>query len=667
MRQTDISEKNLKRLQEQAARAGLSVDAFVERLLDAAAPAPPSQIPYKMLLDNTTDTISLLDLELRYVYANPIVGKLMGYDPAEMIGKTDAELGVPAENVQFFRSAWDKVIETDTEQIIDFEYDTSEGLRAFESRLTPIYDEDGTLVYLLAITRDVTQRKHSELMLRDITRRLPGMILTYILKPDGTDRVPFVSEGINALYELSVEDALADVSKVWAKVHPDDLEGFAKSIQESAQTLSVWDYEWRIRMSDGSLKWVAGLGTPRSMDDGSVIWNTLLLDITERKQLQQRQQELLEQLKLAIETSGMGIWQLDLETNVLEWNEQQLAIYGVTPQAFNHELEDWRSRVHPEDLPTAEQGIAEALEAGSIFNVNFRIIRDDGAVRYLTGSARILRDDEGQPQSMLGCNLDITEIKQAEQVTIERERLQANLNLEKERIATFQRIVAKLAHDIRTPLSVISTSRQILSDYFEQIDSDQRQRRLENIGKQLTYVTELLNDLNLIEEMSPQSRPLMLAPHNLKALCHVTLQDVQTSVGKQHRFSLVDELTPDTVLIDDVLINRILLNLLSNAVKYSPEGSKVTLALREQDNAIRLQVRDQGMGISEDDLQKVFDPFYRVQSVQERIAGNGLGLSIVRDCVEALGGQISVESQLKVGTTFTVTLPLIVPGAAASA
>lgn len=652
-----ISDEILEQLQERAAQEGRNVDDMLRELLET--PSSSDDIPYKMLLDNITDNITLLDPDLRYIYVNPMLQAHLGREYDEIIGKTDRELGLPEENLQLWQAAWDEALATGKDKMVLFDYEVAEKIHTFESCLTPIYN-NGELVYLLAITRDVTERETTQQMLQDITDHAPGMLLRYELLPDGSDQVLFASAGIQDLYEVSVEEALADIQVVWNKVHPDDVVECERSAQVSAATLSPWEHEWRIRMNDGSIKWVAGHGTPRRSDDGRTIWNTLILDITHRKQLEQAQQQLVDQLRLAIETAHLGVWRLNLDTDALYWNERQMEIYGVAPDEFVPNYESWRRRVHPDDLHGAQHKLRKAVTEGEVFGVNFRIIRDDGEIRHIYAAADKLPTAPGGPTIMIGVNMDVTARHHAEQMMLERERLMTTLQVEKERIATFQRIVAKLDHDMRAPLTVITTSQDILSKYFEEIDVDKRRQRIENIGKQSAYLTELLNDLTLIRGVSPDEPALRLTSQNLKMLCQVTVQDFQETTGKHHQLHLEHDFVHDTVLVDSVLLNRILLNLLSNAVKYSPAGSRVWLTLGTQDEHIRLEVRDEGIGMAQTELEHIFTPFYRVRSgIQAE--GSGLGLSIVRECVDRHLGEITVESSLGEGTTFTVTLPLVLP------
>lgn len=774
-----IEPEIFQRLHNRATLDSCSTDDLLMRLLDSPPlPAHLSNIPYQKLLEHTTDTISLFDLDLRYCYVNPILGVLTGLNPTDMIGKTDQELGMPEQNVTFWKSNWQTVIATKQEQIVTFDFLTSKGARVYESRLTPILDDNDAIIYLLAITRDITEPQRTEEMLRDIANRLPGMILSYRLKPNGEDEVPFVSAAVTTLFEVTVEEAYANIGKIWAKVHPDDLEKFRESIGESAETLMLWDYEWRIRMNDGSTKWISGRGTPRRLEDGSTLWNTLLLDITDYKTLEHQQKELIDQLELLIKTAKLGIWRLEMTNAKLEWNDQMLEIYGITREAYTNDLESWTDLLHPDDRAYILEQLNKVSVDGQIFDVNYRIIRPDGDIRYVMGSANSIHDDKNRVISLIGVNMDVTDIrrsdaklqqinemlqsiiehipvmialfdengqvrfvnrywidqlgwtvdelnqeadplalfypdpdyrrqavaymssaqpgwrdfeistqrgqvldtawasvrlsdgssigigqqiterKRAEQMALEKERLIASLKMEKEHSATVQRFIANLAHDLRTPLSIIGTSRDILSRYFERIDADQRRERLETITKQLHYVTELLNDLTLINYPALDSRSLQLSPTNLVIICQVMIQDIQESVGVGHRLIFNTDQLVDFALVDDVLINRILLNLLTNAVKYSPLKSEIILRLSKRDDQLVLQVSDHGIGIADEDLAHIFDPHYRINSLPE-VDGTGLGLSIVKDCVERHNGQILVESSVGHGTTFTIELPLI--------
>jgi len=253
---------------------------------------------------------------------------------------------------------------------------------------------------------------------------------------------------------------------------------------------------------------------------------------------------------------------------------------------------------------------------------------------------------------------DVTQREQNHALQLERERLSINLKKEQEYVTTVQHIIASLEHDIRTPLAVIASSRELLDRYFDHMTPEQRHEKLATIDKQLRFITELVSDLGLITSTSITHRGFKPAYVNLEVLCQLTVQELQTTSGIRHNLHFVTDNRIKLAYVDEVLVSRILLNLISNAIKYSPSGSDVTLKLSAQDHWITLQVIDHGIGIDETDLSHIFEPFYRATNAK-LIGGTGLGLNIVQTCAEMHGGRVLVESHVGIGTTFTVELPYV--------
>ena len=156
-----------------------------------------------------------------------------------------------------------------------------------------------------------------------------------------------------------------------------------------------------------------------------------------------------------------------------------------------------------------------------------------------------------------------------------------------------------------------------------------------------------------------QVDPLQLNPDlvDLEALCQNVVQVLQGSIGSEHKlkFSCMEGL--DMIMADEGLLRLVIANLLSNAIKYSPSGTEILLEMLEQDNWRILRVRDYGIGISQEDIKHLFEPYHRGKNA-ENVKGIGLGLKIAKDFVELHGGQIEVESTIGEGTTFTVLIPL---------
>lgn len=302
----------------------------------------------------------------------------------------------------------------------------------------------------------------------------------------------------------------------------------------------------------------------------------------------------------------------------------------------------------------------ETILAGRVWFGKVINRRKDGQLYTEELTINPVLDGSGEITHFIAVKQDITEREYAEQLMLERERLTASLKREVEYNATVKSVVDSLAHDIRTPLAVITTAKDMLSRYYDRMNEERRREKLETISKQLHYVAELLNDVTLITNTSLNHRRFQPEPVNLALLCQLTVQDLQESSGAAHQMRFTSDGTVTLAYVDSVLVSRILLNLLSNAIKYSPKGSRIDLLLSSADGWIQLRVRDEGIGISPGDQAQIFEPFYRAEAAQA-VGGTGLGLSIVRTCLEHHQGRVRVESQVKIGTTFTVELPLLTP------
>ncbi|MBL8132416.1 MAG: PAS domain-containing sensor histidine kinase [Anaerolineae bacterium] len=311
-----------------------------------------------------------------------------------------------------------------------------------------------------------------------------------------------------------------------------------------------------------------------------------------------------------------------------------------------------------EDEATARAaGIAILRSPDSPVQVILRKLTADGRLLWTLWELSGIRDETGAVTEVQCIGIDITERHEAERLEAERNRLRASLKAEREYNNAVQQTIFSLEHDVRSSLGAIAAAKQMLSRYYDRLSAAQRHEKFAAIDHQLQHVTELLDEMKHTVKGHLSLKPFNPSPVNLAALCHLSVSEIQETVGAHLKMHFTSDGAITTVIADEVLISRILLNLLSNAAKYSPPDSEVCLELRRQEGQIDLRVIDHGIGIGEDDLGKIFDPFYRSSAVGE-ISGTGLGLSIVKECVERHHGNISVQSQVGAGTTFTIRLPL---------
>jgi two-component system OmpR family sensor kinase len=259
-----------------------------------------------------------------------------------------------------------------------------------------------------------------------------------------------------------------------------------------------------------------------------------------------------------------------------------------------------------------------------------------------------LKDVQGRVAYLATILRDISDRKQAEHQRLE-------LALLEERLAAFKEFLGMISHDLKTPMSVILTSAELL----ERIeDPERRHQKLVGIRQQINLLQTYVQDLLLLTRME-HLPAITLEPLDVNKL----LREVQTHVAlaaeeKGITLSVETGALPSTILADEEAIYHTMTNLIENAVHYTLAGGSVTVATRRDDPDTIIEVSDTGIGIDPADIEHIFDRFYRTKEARRlRPSGTGLGLAIVKRIVEAHAGKMEVESKPGVGTTFRIRLP----------
>ncbi len=328
---------------------------------------------------------------------------------------------VNPESFEKLKEGAQNALDNDTPFEIELTIHRREGNTCYcYGRGYPRKNDKGEITHLYGSFQDITDRKLTEISLQEskdnyknIANNTPGLVLRYKINPDGSDKLLFLSQGVEDVYEISQADAVEDVSLMWKLIHPDDAGWYVESIQKSAEDLSPWNIEHRILMPDGRVKWINGRGIPKKLPDGSLVWDTIGLDITRRKELEEQQRTLKEQLDLAITTAQVGVWTLDIDTERLDWNDQLLDIYGISREDFENNLDSWQKLMHPDDQERANQDLERVFQGETVFGVYFRVVRPDGDIRHVSAAASPMTEDD-KVVSLVGVNLDITEYKRSE-------------------------------------------------------------------------------------------------------------------------------------------------------------------------------------------------------------------------------------------------------------
>jgi PAS domain S-box-containing protein len=280
--------------------------------------------------------------------------------------------------------------------------------------------------------------------------------------------------------------------------------------------------------------------------------------------------------------------------------------------------------------------------------------RKDGSEFWNEFSLVPVADGSGKYTHWISVQRDTTERKRLDEIRLALER-------EKELSAMKTRFFSMVSHEFRTPLSTALAAAQVLENSPAKWDnSTKRLRNLHRIQDAIRQMVQLLDDILTINRAETGKLAFNPQSLDLEYLCYELVEEMRLNVGKQHTLTFACQGTSSLINGDEKLIRSILANLLANGIKYSPQGGDVSLVLTFQPDRVQLMVRDRGIGIAPSDREHLFEPFYRGKNVRT-IPGTGLGLAVVKKCVDLHQGKIEITSEVGAGTTCAVFLPLSPP------
>ena len=259
--------------------------------------------------------------------------------------------------------------------------------------------------------------------LQKIASMVPGVIYQYQLRPDGSSCFPYASEAILEIYRVSPDEVREDASKVFANLHPDDLDGVAASIQASAKDLTPWQHEYRVKFSDGTIRSLYGNALPQREADGSVIWHGFITDVTDRLNAEKAAREADRLLRdnnsrmdLAMQVANMAWWEMDVATGNVTFDKRKTDMLGYSPEKFTH-YKDFTDLVHPADHDRAMDAMRKHfMGAVDKYEAEYRILTRSGKYKWFYDIGSVVSwDSGGLPLYVRGLVLDITDRKQMEE------------------------------------------------------------------------------------------------------------------------------------------------------------------------------------------------------------------------------------------------------------
>ncbi len=501
------------------------------------------------------------------------------------------------------------------------------------------------------------QLRHSEERYRQLAEDMPALVCTFL--PDST--LTYVNTAYCEYFQQRREDLIG-------RQFLDFLPNEAERQAARARYLSLTPenpkhiHEHLVTAPDGSERWQEWVNRAFFGPSGEAIsFQSVGLDVSERKLAEMALRASEEQYRELVDSLSDLVFMVDVEGRIRFINPAVEAMTGYTPEEVRGR--SFVEYVHSDDLEMmarlfqqAMRGLSREEIPGAPDVVEGRLIKRNGEAMWMTMRGSVVRDSQGTIQGFRGVVRDITERKLSESRRLEAERLQIELEKERELGELKTRFVSMVSHEFRTPLAVIFLASSTLLMYPDKLSDERKTEKLKLIQSQIKRLEAILEDTLFITRHELGKLKFTPAQIDLEMFSRELAQDVD-QLGQTGRIEVLADGSCGMVPVDTNLLRYILINLLSNALKYSPEDRTVRLDLSCADGRIVLRVEDQGIGIPEDDLRHLFEPFHRGRNVGQ-ISGTGLGLTIVKRSVEAHGGTIQVESQEGQGTTVTVMLPI---------
>lgn len=559
-------------------------------------------------------------------------------------------------------------------------------------------------VAIVGSVKDITRRKRMETalfersqQLYNLADNLPNAVIYQVVGDlDGNRRFTYVGRSIEKLNEISVGELIADPGALYRQFLPEYQQLVAKLEKEALEKRTLMEIEVQSKLPSGRLRWFRFTSTPRKLDDGSMVWDGVEVDITDRKRaevdLEERiaertialsqanleleqeirerarvQQTLAESERRLLEAqrlSHVGSWYLDLDTDTASWSDEIYTITGVDPGKPALGYQDSLKLFAEESRERLSKEVNETIQSGTSYEVQACLIRADGEKRFIICRGQLQRDEEGAPKALFGTIQDVTEWKQAEE---ERKNLEAQVQYA-QKMKSLGVLTGGIAHDFNNLLQIILANVNMIQKVVN--EGDAANFFIGNIEKSVLRAASLTKQMLAYSGKAHISSERM----DINRVVQEMTDLIKSSVSKNIEIRM--ELMRGVPLIegDVAQIGQVVMNLVMNACEALDEkhGGMVTvktMALYCTDayllenramntcaegDYVCLEVADAGCGMDEETQARLFDPFFST-----KFTGRGLGMAAVLGIIRSHKGSILIDSSPGMGTVIRALFPAL--------
>jgi PAS domain S-box-containing protein len=602
-----------------------------------------------------------LDERRTVVYVSESVAEVTGCPPAEFLGEEGKRLADfihPDDRAMVIKHVSDAAETREAYSCVYRLVRPDGALRWLEER-GQVNDDGAQSIWLDGVITDITDR----LAIENELRRNETALQTVL---DNCRAVVFLKDvrGRYLLVNSYFEEALG-VDKNTAMGKTDfelrDPITAERMVNVDRRVMEVGEgaqYEEELPGPDGSMRTYVTNKVPLFDENGGVYGMCgFATDITDRKFSEKITAENQRRLQLAVDAAAAGTFVWNCQTGLMEWDERSLEIFGLNQDSFKETFLDWIRHVHPDDQERVTEALQDNLSEVSRWEQEYRVVRPDGATRTVAAAGYFTLGRDGDPETLIGLHLDVTEQRLAQQALHEAKYAAEQANRAK------SDFLATMSHEIRTPMNAVLG----MTHLVQRTDLTPKQadyvKKIESSAKSLLGIINDILDFSKIEAGKLQFESVDFDLDTvLENLAHLMAVRKAEKENLEILFK-VEADVPRQLNGDPLRLGQVLTNLGANAIKFT-EAGEVLVSVRclekEATTAVlEFSVADTGIGMTMEEQERLFKPFSQTDSSTTRkYGGTGLGLSISKRMVELMDGRIGVESEPGKGSRFFFTVRL---------
>ena len=605
-----------------------------------------SEAQWRAVFDNNPIMYFMVDASGTILHVNKLGAEQLGYAVEELVGDSVLKIFYETDRQNVQRNVADCLEQIGRPMSWELRKVRKDGRVLWVRETARAVQRDDAAPIVLVVCEDITPRKRAQEELRQSEEKYARMIHA---TPDAISlrgladrRYIEINAGFTRLLGYAPEEVLG---KTAAELHlVDESDKYERMLDGLREDGVVCSGEFHLRTRTGERRLGATSAVLVRVGDRPCVL-AVTHDMTDRRRAEDELRRSEAFLAEGQRISHTGSWLWRLASGDLVWSDEHYRIFEVDRATTAATFELFLERIHPEDRSRVLVELMTARQTRSGFDVEFRIVLPDGAIKHLQTVGRAVASDSGGTAEYIGTTMDVTERKRAE-AEQEARRAAETANRAKDEF------LANMSHELRTPLNSILGYAQILKR--NKTLGEREIEGLSVIQQSGEHLLTLINDILDFAKIEASKADLNLTDIALPQFLR-NIAEIINVTAEQKGLNFICDLAPDLpagIRADEGKLRQVLLNVLANAVKFTDLG-QVSFRVRfSPPSRLRFEVQDTGIGVSADQWEVIFQPFEQVNNPQRRLGGTGLGLAISRSFVRLMGSEIHLTSQVGVGSTF---------------